>query len=349
MSKLSWRRRILFSGVAFVAAFVILEVVLRLFGYGSYIIFQPDDELFFIPKPNQVGRTVANRQRITINSDGLRYPENLPKTNDDELRIVSFGDSVTMGWGVDDQSHYTARLEDQVQTAADKTVRAISAGVNAYPTTLCVRRFEELVQTGHQIDIAVLAFSFNIGHETLPLLSEDAKRDFLRNVRLKNFVRRFALYNLLIEDILREAVYYRIRDQLMEGSWETASTSDSNDEPVQEAPKWGDHLERYQTALERMIEVSEAHGVEPVMLLLGSKGQTGNYNQYQELFAELATSRGITLVDMIDELAGYDHETLFMDHTHPNAKGHELIAQKIAAAIAQRGARSKPAAVESAS
>lgn len=311
---LRWTLVLLAIGVAF-------EVGLRFFGYGSYIIYAPDDELLWSPLPDQRGRTVAGQQPITINGDQLRYPTDLPRRAEDEVRIVAFGDSVTMGWGMDDRSHYAAVLEQLLAPElAPRRVRGISAGVNAYPPSLCVRRFEKLLREGHQIDVAILAYSFNRGHESLVRLTGEARESLLRKVRIKSIVRRFALYNFLIEDLLRTVVYYRLRDRLVAGSWDLKT----NDERRREGAD-----KDYVVNLERMRRISDEHGVKLVYLLLGSENQTGKLNNFQQALLDYTAENGLPLVDMIERQATMDHSQLYIDHTHPSALGHRLIAEEL--------------------
>lgn len=323
-----WRMILRFAAVVAVIL-VVGEIVLRFFGYGSYILYAPDDELFWVPLPNQQGRTVADQQVITINHDGLRHPLDLPRRAEDEVRIVSFGDSVTMGWGMDDASHYTAWLERLLaDDVAPKKVRGISAGVNAYPPSLCVRRFKRLLREGHQIDVAILAYSFNRGHERLLGLEGEAKESFLAKVRLKSIVRRSALYNFLIEDLLRTAVYYRLRDRLVAGSWEV----EGEKPPVEGDPRKM-RVELYESNLEAMRRTSADNGVKLVYLLLGSENQDHELNDFQQALHNFGRQHDMPVVNMVEVFAGRDHGELFMDHTHPSALGHELIARELAAAI----------------
>ena len=356
-----WLKKLGFAGFTLFLFALLVEIGLRLFGYGSYVIYQTDDELLFVPKANQSGRTVAGRERITINADNLRYDENLERVAPDELRIYSFGDSITMGWGVDDQSHYSAVLEQHLERAElPSPVRVISAGVNAYPTSLCVRRFKKLVNEGYQIDVAVLGYSFNIGHETLARLTPDAKKKFQRNVRLKNLVRRSAIYNLVIEDLLRRSVYYRIRDRLVAGAWEVQdekqpsgasppseagaraqTVSGGADEPAAQAkpkrkrrqPRWSSHVPRYVAALEEMRLLAEERDIDLVFVVLGSLEQRGELGLYQQTMHDFANAHGIPVINMVEIWDGRDHQQLFLDRNHPTAEGHRSIGEELFEAV----------------
>jgi len=122
------------------AGFLILclafELVLRLFGYGHYTIYRPDERLLWVPEPGRT-LTVVNHLPITINNQGLRYAVDLQPKQADQFRVISFGDSFAQGWGVDDDSHFSAILEKKLNqgSCSKEHFQSISAGVNA--TTGC--------------------------------------------------------------------------------------------------------------------------------------------------------------------------------------------------------------------
>lgn len=309
--------------------FLFLEVGLRLLGYGSFIQYQPDEELLWLPVPGQHGRTVEGRRPITIDGGGFRYARELSLRDPEEFRIFAFGDSVTMGWGVDDDSHYSAVLERLLdQAGAGRRYRVISAGVNAYPTALCVRRLQRLLADGYQVDAAILAYSFNHSHEGLARLAGTERQAFLRKVALKGVLRRSALYNFAVEDLLRGAVYYRIRERLVAGSWDLEEVKAQGQVEVE--------LGRYLDDLEAAVETADRNGFPLVFLLLGSREQRGRLDPYQAGMAQVAAREGIPLVDMVARLASEDHAPLFLDHPHPSAAGHERIARELLAVMRQR-------------
>ena len=83
---------------------VVLELGLRLFGYGSFTIYRPDNQLLWVPEPGRT-LTVVNHLPITINHQGFRYATDLQPKQKDQFRVIAFGDSnLTQGWAVDDNS-----------------------------------------------------------------------------------------------------------------------------------------------------------------------------------------------------------------------------------------------------
>lgn len=335
------RKKLLFSTTALFGVFLLLagaiEVFARPFGYGSYIVFEPNERLLFIPKADQVGVTVADRRPITINSQSLRYPETL-SDEPESLRVMTFGDSVTMGWAMSDTEHYTALLESRLrERLGDPKIQAVSAGVNAYALTTAVERFAQMAEEGPRFDIAVVAYCFNISHEDLAALRGEDRQRFLKKVRLKNLVRRSALYNLVIEDWLREAVYYRIRDRIVAGSWQVEGETDDGGE--EGARGWDGQLSRIERALERAGEIAEEHDIQLVLLLLGSQGQDEEVSEYQQAFKTYAESHSVPLVDMAAFNVGGDPDALFVDWVHPSRLGHERIADQLAIKIAELAQR----------
>lgn len=307
-----------FGFVIWVSLWVTLELVLRLVGYGDYIIYEPDDELLWLPRPNQQGKTVAGHKEITIGAEGFRYKVNLEKSIPGRKRIVAFGDSVTMGWGVDDDSHFSAVLERRLaEIPSMGSYQVISAGVNAYPMSLCTRRFAQMLAQGYQIDIAIISFSFNTGFEPLGRLEGENREKMLRRVRMKSIVRRFAVYNLLIEDWLRDIVYYRVRERLVIGSWETTQGTAEN------------VMFDYRSDLGNLKNLAEENDIRLIFLLLGSNGQKMELNEYQIEFLQFARRNSIQVVDMVNQWESIDHNILYMDHVHPNENGHKLIAESL--------------------
>jgi lysophospholipase L1-like esterase len=237
------------------------------------------------------------------------------------VRVFAFGDSVTMGWGVSDEATYCAVLERLLEEAAGGRTdfRVVSAGVNAYPNALVVERFRRVVEDGYQPDVAIIAFSFNTGFEYVPTLTGADKEKFLQRVALKGLVRRLALHNFFVEDVLRDLVYYRLRASLMYGTWENV--------PRKPDPSG------FVAGLVEAKRFADAHGVRLVFLILATEGQKDGLHPYQQAMMDTALAHGVPAVDMVAALRARDHASLFMDHAHPSREGHALIARELLAPV----------------
>lgn len=141
---------ILVSAVSLLVSMGIVEVVLRLvdplgISYyelaGNYVRDKlADDQLIFRHKPSW--ETRYGDVRVTYNERGLRDRPILPK-GEDEYRVLALGDSVTFGWGVDQEKTFVARLEPLLQGRLHRPVRVINSGVGGYNTVQEVTYFKQ--------------------------------------------------------------------------------------------------------------------------------------------------------------------------------------------------------------
>ena len=305
-----------------VVVVAVSEIGLRFFGYGSYTIYEPDQRLLWVPRPGR-GVTEVNHLPITISSDRFRYPQALGAKAPGDVRIFTFGDSVTMGWGVSDDQTYTAQLEKLLKSnCTQNKVQVISAGANAYPAGLAEERIKKVVEDGNQPDMVILAYSFNIGFvEHMPELQGVEREKFLQRVRVKSYIRRSAIYNFLIEDLLRELVYYRLRNAMMKGSWTT------------EKERTSVNVDRYRAGLESTRQFCLAHHLPLVLLLLPSENQGDEMHPYQKAMMEFAAANQVPLVNAMEGFRSIDQTGMFLDHVHPTAAGHKLLAEELAKTI----------------
>lgn len=305
----------------FFAILLALELVLRIFGYGSYTLYRPDERLLWVPEPGRT-LTVVNHLPITINDQGFRYPVDVKAKQPGEFRVIAFGDSSTQGWGVDDNSTYSAVLERLLNrgSCVRKHFEVIDAGVNAYPNALVAEKLKEVLEDNVvQPDVAIVAYSYNSNFEKLTKLQGQAREDFLRRVWLKGIVRRSALYNFVVEGLLRRLVYYKLRKVIVAGTLSSMEGMEKLD------------MDYFNQGLEQSLQLCRAHHVQLVLLLLGSRGQmpSSEMHPFQKAMLDFADKEHVPIVNMIPVAGAKDQETVFMDPAHPSAAGHELIAEQL--------------------
>jgi len=307
----------------FIVICLLLEIGLRPFGYGHYVIYQPDQQLLWVPMPGEHKVTEINHEPETISSQGFRYKQTLSLDHPGIYRIFTFGDSVTMGWGVADDNIYSAQLEKMLNAQGcpnnpSEKFQVISAGVNAYPQSLTVERLKRVVSDGYKPDAMVLAFSFNTGFDELDDLQGKARADFLKKVQLKSWVRRSALYDFTIEGLMRSFVYYRLREKIMLGTWDTAKSAPN-------AP-----VDHYVKELQAAKDAADAHHSQLIFLLMGTIGEFQPTHPYQTAMWNFAQQNHIPIVNMMNVVKNYkNQDDVFEDHVHPTVLGHTLIAQQL--------------------
>jgi lysophospholipase L1-like esterase len=302
-----------------VAICLVFEVGLRFCGFGSYVVYRPDERLLWLPQPGTHRVTEMNHKAETISPQNFRYREVLSLDHPGIYRVFSFGDSTTMGWGVDDDSNYSSQLEKLLNAKGCSGLKfqVISAGVNAYPNALVEERAMKVIEDGYQPDAEVISYSANTGFEGIPDLQGKERETFLKKVELKSVARRSALYNFLIEDLLRGVAYYRFREVLMLGTWNSARSSP--DLPT----------EHFLTRLEKAKQVADDHHVQQIYLLVGSKGEPGPAHPYQAAMLDYSHSHNVPLVNIIQLMRNQNLDDMFLDHVHPTPAGHTLIAEEL--------------------
>ena len=298
---------------------LVLELGLRLFGFGRYTNYRADERLLWLPVPGHNKLTVVNHMPENINAQGFRYKEDLGPKKAGQLSIFTFGDSVTMGWGVPDDQTYSAVLERLLNSGScpHHTFQVLNAGVNAYSNSLAVDRLTAVIDDNYEPDIVILAYAFNTGFERLSYLQGEARGKMLRRVTLKSYARRSAIYNFLIEDLLRDLAYYRLRRLLIQGSWNMQNSPPDMDP----AP--------YKAKLTKVWQLCQARKVQMVILMLGSLNQRTELDQYQVVMLDFARDHQVPVVNMIDLIRSKDQAPYFMDHVHPTATAHNLIAEEL--------------------
>jgi lysophospholipase L1-like esterase len=306
---------------------LVLELVLRLFGYGSFTQYRPDDKLLWVPEPGRT-LTVQNHLPITINGQGFRYPVDLVAKQRNQFRIMAFGDSTTQGWGMDDNQHYSALLEKMLNSSAcgREQFQVVSAGVNAYPNSLVEEKLKEVIDDPtFQPDVVIRAYSFNTNFENLPKLQGEARKQFLRRVEFKSIVRRSALYNFFIEDLFREIAYYKLRHVLMQGSLSTVEGNGDLD------------VTSFNASLQESLQLAQQHHAQLVLLVLAGDGlvKDSDMHPFQRAMLDFAAANNIPAVNMIDVLRHEDQNKMYMDPAHPTLAGHKIIAEQLYQVIRQ--------------
>ena len=119
-----------------------------------------------------------------------------------------------------------------------------------------------------------------------------AREKFLRQVEFKAIIRRSAIYNFVIEDLLRRYVYYRMRHMLMAGTLDAVGGMDNLD------------VNAVNASLQESLDETRAHNAQLVLLVLASKDQQPNdLHPFQKAMLDFAAANHVPVVNMVDELS----------------------------------------------
>lgn len=263
----------------------------------------------------------ASSQRYHLNAEGFRGPEiALPPSRP---VILCTGDSVTAGYGVADAESYPSRLQEILRDRWSlRHCTVINTGVNGYSSeqgkTLLRRTLPRF-----RPDVVIICFGID---DDWPSIYPDS-----------NFVGPLG-WSGRIRTILRRSNLYRLlRDLIVKAKIDRASRAGAAVPRV--AP------EAYARNLRQMVAAARESGASPVLIAPTSRHEHHQTSQtitlhapvsfYRQIMASVATEERVPYLD--DPcLSGRDRCSagLFVDFGHPNAKGHCILAERLAPIVA---------------
>lgn len=313
-----WFRSVLLIPIILLA----MEFGLRCVSYDRSLIYERQGNLLFTPVPDQEYVEKISLTPSRVNDYGLRGG---PIDVQGKKTVLCLGDSVTYGYGVDDQHTYPVELQKALDQQYPGRFAVLNGGVDAYPIAFMREKFLYLWNRGIHPDIVVIGYSFNEGGMgQLVDADEKTKNIFASRVRFKNHVRSIALYNLIVENWAR-ASYNRMKKYMIPGTnFRTLSKEDLD--------------VRYEKSLQRLYQELAARNVQPVFLLFtGYDARTGHYDTlgpFQQKFGQFADKNGIPLVrsdSAFDETTSSgDIQKYFLDQCHMNESGTQRVGRKMA-------------------
>jgi len=321
-----WKRlgqKLALSLGSFVLCLGVLEAVLRLSGYGNLEIYQADPSLYWKLKPNQDCFTKVDHKAVHINSQGTRGPEFRLAKPANTIRILSLGDSRTFGWGLAESETYSSRLQQLAQEkfGSGKRVEVINAGVNAWSYSQMLVYFRDTAMK-YEPDVVILAEA-NLWTQFSEKNSPEFVKKFMWRVRLKNFLRRFAIYHYAIEVKLK-AFYDRHRMKFI--------PVDPNRDALFKEQQQKDPEAVFRSSIEDVCSLALSRGVKPVLLYLPTLDDLGATNSSVVLKLKRAVSqaRNIPLVELTPDVQPVGKGLyLQADPVHFNAQGNEIIARRL--------------------
>ena len=247
---------------------------------------------------------------LRTNASGMRGREYSADVRDEVVRIAVLGDSIALGWGVDEDRTFAAVLEDYLDS---------SSPVKG------VRRFEVLnfgignYNIGDQYRLLIdRVFDF---HPQVVLVSSflnDAEPD---DTGAGNFLLRHSSFAVWmwgrLGELLRRAGYRPDFEDYYRSLYEPASGG------------W----QRVEDGVSRIAEACAERGVKVIAVMIPELNQTTDYPfaDIHERFGAIYRSHGIPFLDLSDSVAGFDPSDFRVsrDDAHPNAKAHERFAASI--------------------
>jgi lysophospholipase L1-like esterase len=310
------------SAFTFLLCIAVLEGVLRILGYGRVEIYEPDPVLFWKLKPSQDCFTKVDRKPVHINAQGTRGREFETRKPSGTIRILSLGDSRTFGWGLTEAESYSGLLETLLREQfPNRRFEVINAGVNAwsYPQMNAYFRHCALA---YQPDFVIVGEA-NLWTQFSEQADPKFIRQFMGRVRLKNLLRRLAIYHYFIEVQLKE-VYERYRTKFIpvDPSQDTLFKEHQQANP--------DALFRSQVAT--LCQTAVSNGVQPLVIYLPQLDelQGPSLLSMHKVKTELCQQMGLPFLDFTPLLRAQG-KALYLDAdpVHLNAAGNKIVAGRL--------------------
>jgi lysophospholipase L1-like esterase len=312
------RAGIVISGVSLLLAISAVELVIRavdLFGISYYALLGEytrdklaDEDLVFRHKASWEKR--YGDVLVTYNERGLRDRPILPKVKG-EYRILALGDSVTFGWGVDQDKTFAARLEPLLQGHLHRPVRVINSGVGGYNTVQEVTYFKWEGIT-LQPDMVMLTYVTN---------------DIEENKGPFNPWTESALHGKSLPDMVISMVgnlwFFRLAHHSYHYGWYKQLKEESLNH-LQGRRGWRQSM----SSLNELVTICKEHSMPLVVFF-----KRWNTSEYQSLFEDVDwNTPDHPINDMGQWFEGLDITTLVNSKVdgHINADGHRVVAEHMA-------------------
>jgi lysophospholipase L1-like esterase len=324
----------------------IAEGLTRIFIPDPYLSFEnrldlfvEDEALGYRTRPLYRGYAQGT---IRLRTDAVGYRgTGDPRVKPDKtLRILGLGDSVMWGVGVQEEDTYMRRLEEKLngRPVGSRRIETLNGAVVGYSTHQELRALE---RDGLRLqpDVVLIGFVlndsfpsedpfFNISKFHRPLLPDIRRRPYPDLPTPPSYLYRF------LRSVARRTYGWQNRpadlDLGRRGRWSPGSFE------METWPVMQEHFSRIR-------QVATDAGVPLLIVLFPTQAQIHDAAPRphpQTMITEYLQSIGLPFFDLIPALlrAG---ETVFLDNSHFNPDGHEVVADEILNELLRRGWLSK--------
>ncbi|OAN49234.1 hypothetical protein A6A04_03725 [Paramagnetospirillum marisnigri] len=246
---------------------------------------------------------------IRLNEVGLRGAP-LDPAPQGGRRILFIGGSTTLGWGVAESDTVSARVERMLTEAGEKA-QVLNGGVANYNAQRYVTRFFQELAPLKPTDIVV-----NFFHRDAEDLKVERANPLLRHSQLA--------YTLWLAS---QRLFERPDEQGMAEHYRKVYDKNSHG---------------FQVMRQKLRELSEYAKSNGIRIYLTASPDVHNLVDYKygfihDIIHEIANEDGYTFIDLLPSMKGRSAESLFAmpGDPHPNALGHQLMAEAIFPVIHQ--------------
>ena len=316
-------------GSSLVAAFLVLELCLRIAYPGPVRFVYPQETYDFDPELGHVLRpeqTAYTHDRVVrTNSQGLRAVEIAPRPAPGTLRVLALGDSQTFGNGLDLSETWPQQLEQLLQAARGDRWEVINAGIPGTDTWQHEILLRRLLPALHPHAVVLALYVNDVVPRTNPRGGAQATNTWDKHL----------VYLLKRSSVITWAYYVLLpwyeRGFGGDNSVEEAVLSGKSDPRVERGWRQVEH------SLTEMKVLCDARGVGLLVTILPRRDQVSGHHQgraYNERVKKITQSHGIAVIDVLPSLAAeyrVHRDKLFIPWDgHNGATANHVISARIA-------------------
>lgn len=288
-------------GIIF-GAIAVIEVGLRLFGFGNPLIYQADSEIGYLLAPDQQVRRMGNR--IKINQYSMRGDDLDATRPSDSFRIMLLGDSVANGgWWTDQDMTISAQLLRQLNQDRLK-IQVLNASANSWGPRnqlAYLRRFGTF-----EAQVIVLLINTDDLFALPPSTVKVGKDVFYPDQR---------------PPLALSEIYQRWRGVQVEQPKES-----------------GDRVGKNLAAIEAINKIATENGADLIIAITPLLREVENNERDYESKARgrleaFAQQKQIQLIDFLPLFKRDTPASFYRDHIHLSPTGNELVSQTVAESL----------------
>jgi lysophospholipase L1-like esterase len=303
------------------------EILLRLYGVrlNTPPLYQASENPEIVYELKKNANVKAYRSRIRTNSLGFRGAE----LDTEKPLIVTLGDSITFGYGVEDDETLAYRIEEELTDYA-----VLNAGISGFNVTQERAFYEEKIDALNPAAL-LLIFYFNDANPNATQI--DAKG----NLRPADWNGEVCAP---VENILRmipgncwldqNSAFFRTAKNILNLQRGKQKKEREIASPIAEEQRDDlsqDELTFYEQELRAL---TTALGETPRFFVIWPDATL--HTKSRPLLNRMAESHGFTVIDLYDEF-GNDMETLTWDYMHPSVFSLKRAASVISSAMVSSG------------
>jgi hypothetical protein len=321
---------------------------LNAFPRGLYVATD-DEKLPYLLRPGVDAE--ARGVRVVTNEHGMRGPEVATEPAPGTHRVLVLGDSVAFGFRLEESDTFPRLLETELRERTGRPFEVLNAGVEGYNTE---NELALLERTGLAFAPETVVVAFNLNdYDYGPVMGPMGVMTLDRSQRVSSW----SIANL--------SEFYLLLRWLGALGWQRFFGPEPPPPPPADPSSPFDAFDRYVSALRKqywaepgderwatMVEslrgmgtLAREQGIRLLVAILPDGDQVGVANPDltpQRKLSEICAAEKLECLDLRPAfVAAAGDGPLFLDIMHPNARGHRLVANALADALAAPAGRTE--------